>query len=625
MIRISKNKVVIIVILLTFILCSVISACTPKQELPTHTDKSATNTPAVNPTSTTPPLPTETSQLITSINGFRYNFKHSPQIVDNTLWLPAQELFELLDRQAINRTNEFISTAGYNQDKKVTNCHYPIGGKIYSPDTENNIWIETKPISFIQDGEVFLSQKMIEDCVGVFINFNLDKKTADLSLENKQINTLQLDNTNPISFLELQSPDELSDSKIGALVSATIKNPASDWIEWSRSLKNDGFTRARITLNASDGINIDNKLVNVEKEIPTDYIEIYKELKKLGIKTRYSLNFWDIENRLNGGGISKERLNNEGEIQRYVTYVRMVTSTLKGLVSEYELWNEPDANIDYFQRIEPDVYIDIAKRVIPIIREVDPEAKIVVGSTSNYLDKPVQEYSRKILESDILPLADVISLHTVNNDASPVFHSDYYYGYDEMWKSIKSIAESHGFIGEYAADELNYRSSYSLSVLQPEIGDYHPYEPEIAAKYIGRMIAINLGLDISVGTSGTNAVERPAEGGMIRNMSYLMDGLVAAPQKVIVTSPSELIRYYTFKDQTGNQYIVLWNDAEALVKSDDTEASLILNDISATSVVATDPYLMNLQPLNFKNTEKGVELNQLLLKDYPILIEIETK
>ena len=56
-----------------------------------------------------------------------------------------------------------------------------------------------------------------------------------------------------------------------------------------------------------------------------------------------------------------------------------------------------------------------------------------------------------------VPSADAISLHTVNNDASPVFHSEYYYGYDAMWKNIKSIAEANGFHGEYIADELNYQ------------------------------------------------------------------------------------------------------------------------------------------------------------------------
>jgi hypothetical protein len=104
----------------------------------------------------------------------------------------------------------------------------------------------------------------------------------------------------------------------------------------------------------------------------------------------------------------------------------------------------------------------MARQVIPIIKSIDPDVKIVVGATSSYIDTACQEYTQKILDSDIVALADIISIHAVNNDASPIFHSDYYYGYDAMWNKIKIAAEAHGFKGEYLADELNYRSQYSF-------------------------------------------------------------------------------------------------------------------------------------------------------------------
>ena len=554
-----------------------------------------------------------------TINSFSYSFNQSPQIIDHTLWLPAREVFELLERPDINETDTYISSADYDLNQIFKNCHFPVGGKSYSPDTENNIWIESELEPFIQGNAVYLTEKMLEDCIGDFIQFDFNRNKVDLRIKNKEISQLQSGNSNPISFIHLKEIEELDDSRIGCLVSGCVNNPASDWIGWANTLKADGFSRARITLNASDGPAVNSNLVGIEKEIPPEYAAVYRKLKELGITTRYSLSFWDLDYRQNGGEISHSRLKSGQEVDRYLEYVRMVVTSLKGLVSEYELWNEPDANSDWYQRIDPEVYVEVAKRAIPIIREIDPQAKIVLISSSSYIDQPVQEYSKVILESDILPLADAISLHTVNNDASPVFKNEYYYGYDKMWQNIKKTAEENGFSGEYYADELNYRSNYSLAVLQPEPGEYHPYEPIIAAKYIGRMIAINLGMDISVGTSGTNSTGRPIEGKMIRNMAYLLDHLQAVPFPVEVQSKAARIRYYTFEDSQGDLYITLWNDGEAKMNDEDIEALLLVKNVTADSVTAINPYLLNEQILNFENASDGVAVDQILLKDYPIL------
>lgn len=607
-----------------FILTMVLSACQPTPQ-----------PAAIETVSPTNPQPTETSisptatmapQVSVSINGSPFAFNHSPQIIDGILWLPAREIFTLAGRTEISVEEDFLSTLGNNLDQIFSNCHFWIGQtgqNAYSSDTENNIWFESDVAPFMENNEVFLSEKMVEDCAGEFIQFDASQNKVELTLADKTISPLQAGNSSPVSFIQLKNAEELTDTRIGVLVSGVIRNPAEQWIGWAETLKQDGFTQTRITLNASDGPAVTLDIADIEKEIPAEYVDLYRQMKDMGIETRYSLNFWDMEYQLNGGEPSYQRLSSEEEIERYIEYVRMVVTSLKGLVGGYELWNESDANTDWHQRIEPEDFIEVARRVIPLIREIDPDAKIVLPSTSSYMDIPCQEYSKIILSSDVIALADVISLHTVNNDASPVYRSDYYYGYDQMWNDIKALAEAHGFAGEYYADELNYRSEYSLSVLQPEQGEYHPYEPEVAAKYFARMIAINLGMDISVGTSGTDTTGRPAEARMIRNMAYLMEGLKAAPLSVEVNSTSEFIRYYTFENADGDPYIVIWNDVEAKVESEDIEASLVINSGTADSVIAVNPYLLNSQQLVFENTAAGVVIDQLLIKDYPIMIQID--
>mgnify|MGYP000956195840 FL=1 len=602
-----------------------LNACTPQAvQSPTATlppSDEANPAPTQNPETQTP-LP----EIQMTVNGATYAFAHPLKIIEGTLWLPSVELFQFLNRTEVSVNDDFISTGGNNLEGNYSNCHFWIGRtgeNTYTADTEGTFWFESDLPPFAEDGEVYLSEKMIEDCIGEFIQFDAAKKTADLVVANRVLSSMQENNPNQVTFFKLKDASELNDSRIGNLVSGMVKTPVDVWLSDVPRMKEFGFTRARSTLNASDGLSVDSSLGDIEQNTPEDYIEIYKAMKDAGITTRYSLSFWDLDNRENGGSITKQRLSSEDEVERYLDYVRMVVTDLKGLVAEYELWNEPDANSDWYQRIEPEDYIAVAKRAIPIIREIDPQARIVLAATSSYVDLPCQEYSRMILESDILPMGDIISLHTVNNDASPEFLSDYYYGYDAMWQEIMSVAEEHGFEGEYYADELNYRSHYSLDVLAPEEGNYHPYEPEIAAKYFARMIAINQGMDISVGTSGTNEFGRPVEAAMIKSMAYLLDGLKAFPMDVQIESESEVTRHYTFKDEAGALYVFLWNDGEAMVESQDVIGSVFIEGENATAITAYDPYLMNVQVLVYENSAEGIRMDNLLLRDYPLIYKIE--
>lgn len=154
--------------------------------------------------------------------------------------------------------------------------------------------------------------------------------------------------------LVLKDESELVDSRINSLVSGVVGDPASDWVDWVARLKHDGFTRTRFTLNFSDGVNLDLAYTFIEEELPGDYVDLFRQMKDLGIKSRYSLSFWDMVYRQNGGSISQNRLSVEEERARYLAYVKMVATRLKGLVDSYELWNEPDANYKFYQRIEPE-------------------------------------------------------------------------------------------------------------------------------------------------------------------------------------------------------------------------------------------------------------------------------
>lgn len=440
-----------------------------------------------------------------------------------------------------------------------------------------------------------------------------------------QLNSFQTGNTNPVSVLQLKDPEELTDTGVTTFVSGMIKIPINNWYDWAQNqVKKDGFTVVKGVLNFVEAPDVDMSYAYIEEEMPQDYLDFYRYLNNNGIKIRYCLDFWDMQHRLDGGTISKGRLSSEAEVQRYLDYVKMVVTSLKGLGVSYELWNEPDVSYDdyQYQYIEPEDYIKVAKRAIPLIRELDPGATIALPGTASYYNLNTQAYTKTILNSDVVQLADAITLHPIY-DVSPETLPDYYYGYDNMWTGIKATAEKNGFHGQYRADEITYSSTDFPKFRMPELGDYEPYEPQVAAKYYGRMMAINRGLDILVGTGGTNSYERVYEGRMIRNMAYLLEGLDAVGLPVNVESKLEKVRYYTFEDAQGNLYLAIWNDNTAAVNCEGIECNISIPNTSSDFVTAMDPLNSLQQNLIASNKAGSLVLEKVILKDYPLIIKVQ--
>ena len=613
-----KTNVIFIICICVVLLC--MNACSNDSGLEQMTQV-ASPTVAVTVENDTPTaIPEPEMQIV--LNGYSYAFAHDPKWDGINVWIPGEEMLRLLGAAEINGDGTWLCGNYTDAEGQYRNCYFSQDSTSYATDTIENTFIESDVAPFTNNGTLFITATMIENVFGECMTYSTNEDTLVITIADKQIASLQQGNDASLSLLTLKPATELKNTRINTLVSFCISSPAETWLSWADRLKQDGFTSVRFTTNAIDGPAVDLSYAFIEESIPEDYIRVFQYLDELGIEIKFHLSFWDMSYRLNGGEISSHRLHDDAEVERYLAYVERIVTQLKGLIDIYSLWNEPNANYDFYQYIEAEDYINMAERVIPIIRHADPEAKIAYAGTCDFLDEGGHEYSTKLLTSNAIALADILEVHTVNNDASPSFRSEYYYGYVEMWNEIKALAEEHGFRGEYVADELNYRSVYSLNVLQPESGPYHPYEPEVAAKYIGRMIVINRGMDISIGTSGTDAYGRPVEGHMIRNLAYLMDGWVAKPLTVTVEAQSDLIRQYTFIGEKGNRYIAIWNDGEAEIMSADTFCRITVNGMQATTAEAWDPFTSFRQPLTINASSGGTILDGILLKDYPIIIKI---
>ncbi len=99
------------------------------------------------------------------------------------------------------------------------------------------------------------------------------------------------------------------------------------------------------------------------------------------------------------------------DIATWRSFVRTTVEHLKGRVQVYQIWNEPN---DYFLKVNKDTgvsleqaYVDLAREAYAVIKEVDPDATVVVGATAG----SAPHFFRRCFEKGLLKHADVVSYH----------------------------------------------------------------------------------------------------------------------------------------------------------------------------------------------------------------------
>jgi hypothetical protein len=364
-----------------------------------------------------------------------------------------------------------------------------------------------------------------------------------------------------------------------------------------------GLTRARVSMAG-----LEPELVDWDKpefSISQSQDDHFTRMANKGIIVTYVLMFWDKETYPDGEGAPCARFKTEGEIERFLEYVRFTVGHLKDRVQYFEIWNEPDIRGYCPKWIELTDYINLVKRTAPVIREVSPESKIVVGAVSSLQFGQV-DYLFGLLESEIMPLVDVISWHPMYG-VSPEHDQfrDYYYNYPAFVQSIKETATAYGFVGEYHADELTWRTTYKED--QPWV-----YTPIRANKYFSRAAIMHLGMDIDVGLGSGYYI--------IRRLSTVMAGAEPADLPIEIQSAATNIVSYSFSLPDGGYLVGVWTDGIAVEDDPGNEATLTFPDFSASYVNVID-VMNNLEQALLTETENGdLVIRNLLVKDYPILI-----
>jgi hypothetical protein len=353
-----------------------------------------------------------------------------------------------------------------------------------------------------------------------------------------------------------------------------------------------------------------------EFEVPQQYDEFINDFNANGVAVNYLLHFWDKAGHRNGEVLATPRFKTEDQILDFLDYVRFVVSHFKGRVQYYTIWTEPDAcGGSNIKCIEPEDYINLLRRTIPVIHEEDPAAKIALGPVVLYF---ARDYLDTILNSDVLPSLDVIQWHGIY-DVTPdsEFYGDYYYEYPTIMAEIKQTASGNGFAGEYWGTELELGAGPN-----PPGQPWEPIETwRMAYKYQARFFVIHVGMDIGVswpieGTPLALAYRTKA------NLNTLMNGSQPAAIPVQVVSEAEIIASYGFSLPNGDRLFALWSDGVAADDDPGSPATLTFPGVSDTTVTGIDVLEGFEQELIASEEDGNLVVRDLLVKDYPIILRL---
>ncbi len=421
---------------------------------------------------------------------------------------------------------------------------------------------------------------------------------------------IQSGNPLPSIPLRARSSRDLEDNRIGTTFNG-FRYPE----DYDFGLYKLGYKRARTSINSIEGFT--DEWSRPELSIDPNHDALFTRLADNGFVTTYVLTFWDKATYPDAGSVPCPRFQTEPEIQRYLEFLQFIVGRFKDRVQVYEIWNEPN-NMTCPQWIKVEDYVSLVQRIVPVIRQEYPEAKIKVGNTTGLADPRSEAYLFAVLESNVMPLVDVIGWHPFYGH-SPEHTADYYDRYLSIVQEIKDVASAHGFEGEYAVDEMTWRST---EMAHP--GDPWTYSQTVAAKYYGRGIVMHLGMDIAAGVAGEGYDQIAPIVHIVRNLNTVMAGTLPARVPVQIQTSATNIVSYTFSSPNDAYLVALWTDGIAAEYDPGITATVTLplpgfEDHKVTGIDVLHGFE---QPLMASEEDGNLVIRDLLVKDYPILLRV---
>jgi hypothetical protein len=434
--------------------------------------------------------------------------------------------------------------------------------------------------------------------------------------------TLQAGNSSSITLFKTKPSSALADNRVGGSFTRMGSSiPGSAWNpeNYASSLKiiTDLGLKRIDTVYGELEPPIDWNIS--EYEIPVEFDKFIDDLISNEVAVNYMLHYWDKADYSQGIELTTPRFTSEDQIQDYLDYVRFIVRYFKGRIQYYTIWSEPDnCSTPAIKCVQPLDYIELAKRTIPVIREEDPEAKVVLAPVVLFF---ARDYLFDLLRSEVISQFDVISWHPLYDVAPDIaFFGNYYYEYPSIVESIKQTASANGFKGEYWGTELTWRVEGVSNVAENQPWKGHTGIQ--SAKYWARGIVMELGIDVAVGLGGPSPDSEPAAYQIVQNVNTLMAGAHPTNLDAEVNAEANTIMSYGFSLNNGSRLFALWTNGAALDDDVGVLSTVTLPGFSNWSASGVDILNGLEQKLITSNDDDKLIIYNLVIKDYPIFIRL---
>lgn len=427
--------------------------------------------------------------------------------------------------------------------------------------------------------------------------------------ENRSL-ILQEGNNSPIVQFHPQLATDLEDNRIGHLSSIhkSIFSEDDAWmgVHGQNSL---GLKWHRLSIDMLDWVEVEGTEFYSRFEIDPLQDEYIKELSENGTTIHYDIVYWD--KAIQAGG-DYARFKTEEEVDRYLEYIQFIVEHFRGYIQYYSLLNESNLDRGTQQYVEANDYINMVRQAIPVIREADPNARIVIGEVSSQ----AWDYLMEILNSDVISMVDGIALHEGGD--SPEYKEEIYYALPSRFEEIKRIASENGFKGEYFVTEVHFRSSVT-----PHPYEYSEYDFNSAVIYTLRSIVRILGRDDFIAGYGfEDDTYSSLLTNSIQNLSTIMAGASPTELTVEIDNKAPLVANYNFELSNGDRLVGIWSDGIAVEGHPGVNSTVVISDLSAEKVIGIDVISGIEQELVFSNENGNLVIRDLLIKDYPMFLRI---
>jgi hypothetical protein len=417
-----------------------------------------------------------------------------------------------------------------------------------------------------------------------------------------------------------QTLNKLNNNRIGStLLLLRRKYPTSEEIEgmsgvakmWLDRVSDLNMKWQRVCLNPIEWGNTSDEAFSMYDPYSRNEITHYqydglKLLSENGVSITVPIVHWDEKLHAN----NPPDYSKEEDVNSYLEYSRFLVRNLKDKIDYWEILNEA---VHY---VELQDYLRLIQRTVYVIRQEDPDAKIVVGGSTILMYPEYKDYLFGVLQSDVMPLVDGIVIHSMYGPSPQYFDTrQYYYEYPELIRQMKVTAEANGFKGEYFADEMSWRTEHNRHFA--EIWEYSETQ---AAKYYGRGIVMNQGMDLWTGI-GEEDIQPIHQ--VVRNLGIIMSGATPIDIKTEIALEFDgPVSYCAFKYANGDKMLAVWSDAASQDYDPAYSTTITFAGLNAPKAIAMDTLYGIEQELVFEVEGQDTIIKNFLVKDYPVFIRL---